>query len=76
VRPVRTTAEAAKYLLYQWPIEQSAKHLAARKACADVLQGLKAAHVARKAFTETADEADILVSNPVAKFTRNRLIKG
>jgi hypothetical protein len=64
VRPVRSTAEAAKYLLNQWPIENSHKHLAARQACFDVLQGLKAARVARKAFAEAAGEADILVSSP------------
>ena len=70
VRPVRTTAEAARYLLERWPIENSHKHLAARQACFDVLQGVKAAHVARKAFAEAADEADILVSSPAAKLGR------
>lgn len=73
VRQVSTTAEAAQHLLYNWPIQGGRKHLAARKACVAVLEGLKAAHVARKAFAEAADEADILVGgtatyNPVAKF--------
>ncbi len=71
-RKVRSTAEAANYLLYDWPMEGGRKHLAARKACLDVLEGVKAAHVARKAFAAAADEADILVgssaaANPVAK---------
>lgn len=71
-RQVTSTADAANYLLYHWPIGGGRKHLAARKACLDVLEGLKAAHVARKAFAAAADEADILVGsskeNPVAKF--------
>lgn len=74
-RQVRSTAEAAKYLLYDWPVEGGRKHLAARKACLAVLEGLKAAQVARKAFAEAADEADILVGsakeNPVSKFLAN-----
>ena len=70
VRPVRTTAEAAKYLLQRWPIESSHKHLAARQACFDVLRGVKAAHVARMAFAAAADEADILVSSPADKLQR------
>ncbi len=72
VRQVSTTAEAAHHLLYNWPIEGGRKHLAARRACMAVLEGLKAAHVARTAFAEAADEADILVGsakeNPVSKF--------
>lgn len=72
VRPVRTTAEAAKYLLNRWPIDNSHKHLAARQACFDVLQGLKAAHVARKAFAEAADEVDILVSSAADKLGKKR----
>lgn len=65
VRRVNTAAEVAHHLLYQWPVKGGRKHLAARQACHDVLEGLKAAHVARKAFAEAADEADILVGNPV-----------
>lgn len=64
VRQVTSTAEAADYLLHKWPVSGGNKHLAARKACMAVLQGLKASHVARKAFAEAADEADILLSSP------------
>lgn len=75
IRHVSTTAEAAQHLLYKWPIQGGRKHLAARKACMAVLEGLKAAHVARKAFAEAAQEADILVGsakqNPVSKFLAN-----
>lgn len=71
-RRVRSTAEAANYLLCAWPIEGGRKHLAARKACLDVLSGLKAAHVARKAFAAAADEADILVGNRAVEKGRRR----
>ncbi|WP_256754689.1 DUF982 domain-containing protein [Mesorhizobium sp. Mes31] len=37
------------------------KHVAARKACLGVLEGLKETREARKAFIEAAKEADILV---------------
>jgi hypothetical protein len=71
-RVVRSTAEAAEYLLYKWPAKGGGKHRAARKACLEVLEGLKEAHAARKAFEAAADEADILVggpqkNNPIAK---------
>lgn len=73
-RQVRSAAEAANYLLYDWPTDGGRKHLAARKACLQVLEGLRASHVARKAFAAAAEEAEILVDgstahdNPVAKF--------
>jgi hypothetical protein len=73
-RQVRSTAEAANYLLHDWPVEGGRKHLAARKACLQVLEGLKASHVARKAFAVAAEEAEILVDgttahdNPLARF--------
>lgn len=61
-RNVTTTFEAAKFLLDDWPGNpDTQKHLAARKACIAVLQGIKEARVARKAFEVAADEANILV---------------
>lgn len=60
-RNVETTLEAAKYLLDpKWP-SAGKRHLAARKACLAVLDGLKEARAARKAFEAAADEAGILV---------------
>jgi Protein of unknown function (DUF982) len=41
--------------------EGGRKHLAARKACMDVLQGAKQARAARQAFQAAAKEANILV---------------
>jgi hypothetical protein len=72
-RLVRSTAEAAEFLLYKWPVPGGRKHLDARKACMAVLEGLKEARAARSAFEAAADEAEILVGgsaakNPVAKF--------
>lgn len=45
----------------KWPTEPNRKHLAARKACHDVLVGLKKAAVARKAFQDAAIDAEIFV---------------
>jgi hypothetical protein len=61
IRVVTSTREAAECLLLRWPYESGRNHLAARKACRDVLQGLKEARTARKAFEQAAAEADILV---------------
>lgn len=57
---VDRVAQAADILLNRWPTEAGKKHLAARRACLAVLEGLKDAQVARKAFVAAAEEADIL----------------
>ncbi|WP_258123775.1 DUF982 domain-containing protein [Mesorhizobium onobrychidis] len=46
----------------RWPAVTGKQHVAARKACLGVLEGLKEARDARRAFVEAAKEADILVS--------------
>lgn len=47
---VTTTAQAADILLHRWPGDPGAKkHLAARKACITVLEGLTDAQAARLA---------------------------
>lgn len=62
IRVISSTREAAECLLnYRWPKGTGPKHRAARKACMDVLSGLRQAHVARKALAEAARESDILV---------------
>ncbi len=61
IRTVTTTREAAECLLYSWPTDGGRRHLAARKACMAVLDGLKEARSARLAFENAAEEADILV---------------
>lgn len=59
---VTTTAQAADILLHRWPGDPGAKkHLAARKACIAVLEGLKDAQAARLAFEAAAAEANILL---------------
>ncbi|ESZ22830.1 DUF982 domain-containing protein [Mesorhizobium sp. L2C084A000] len=48
-------------MLNRWPAITGQKHVAARRACLGVLEGLKETRDARKAFVEAAKEADILV---------------
>lgn len=61
-RSVSSAREAAELLLDQrWPQPDGRKHLAARQACMAVLEGLKEARHARKAFEAAAEEADILL---------------
>ncbi len=61
VYTVDRVAQAADILLNRWPAVTDKKHVAARKACLGVLEGLKETCDARKAFVEAAKEADILV---------------
>ncbi len=69
-RNISSAVEAAEFLLHEWPGDPGArKHLAARKACIAVLEGIKEARVARQAFEAAADEADIL-RDPVEPVTR------
>lgn len=64
-RNVTSVREAAEVLLDdKWPAEAGKRHLAARKACLAVLEGLKEARAARKAFEDAASEANILRDPP------------
>ena len=56
---VTNTRQAAELLLSRWPVDGGAKHLAARKACLAVLEGIKKGRDARKAFEAAAIEANI-----------------
>ena len=62
VKHIASNNQAARMLLFEWPTRGGKKHLAARRACMEVMQGLKSAAAARKAFAEAAKEADILVT--------------
>lgn len=65
VTQVTSARQAAEVLLYKWPADTTGrKHLAARKACLDVLAGLKQAAVARKALVEAAKESGVLMETP------------
>jgi hypothetical protein len=76
IRRIDTTMQAVDYLLHRWPRPGGAKHLAARKACMAVLEGLKKSHVARKAFEAAADEADILVGGPTGNNPFGKMVSG
>ncbi len=58
---VERVAQAADILLNRWPAKTGRYHVAARKACLGVLDGVKEIRYARAAFINAAIEADILV---------------
>ncbi|RUX91139.1 MULTISPECIES: DUF982 domain-containing protein [unclassified Mesorhizobium] len=60
---VERVAQAADILLNRWPVATGKSHVAARKACLAVLEGIKEASVARAAFVKAATDADILREN-------------
>lgn len=58
---VTSTRQAADVLLNKWPASaDTRKHLAARRACLEVLQGLAETRKAKRAFAAAAKEAGIL----------------
>jgi hypothetical protein len=60
IQNVSNALQAAELLLNRWPID-GRKALAARRACLQVLEGVRKAEVARNAFEAAAAEADILL---------------
>lgn len=60
IRNVSSAQEAAGILLNDWPSEGGRRHRAARKACLEVLQGIKEGMHARRAFEAAAKEAGII----------------
>ncbi|MER9505812.1 DUF982 domain-containing protein [Mesorhizobium sp. M0579] len=58
---VERVAQAADILMNRWPVNTGGYHVAARKACLGVLEGLQEARYARAAFVNAAIEADILL---------------
>lgn len=60
--PIRTALEAAEQLLQRddWPTSAAKNHMRARKACLDVLEGLRDAREARLAFEAAAKDAGFL----------------
>jgi len=60
-RTVTHVSQAAKALLFEWPLERGKKLQAAKEACVDCLSGKVSADVARKAFLAACEEADIHV---------------
>jgi hypothetical protein len=60
-RVIRSTDEAALWLLEHWPIEEGPAYLQARIACLNVLEGNEPVDVARSAFIAAAKEARIFV---------------
>ncbi|MEO3386027.1 DUF982 domain-containing protein [Mesorhizobium sp. CAU 1741] len=59
---VTSATQAAELLLTEWPTKPGAKHLAARKACLEVLEGIAEARRARLAFADAAEEAGVLAA--------------
>lgn len=58
---VTSTRQAADVLLNKWPAAaDTRKHLEARRACLEVLQGLVETRKAKRAFAAAAKEAGIL----------------
>ena len=65
LRVLNTVADLAHFLLYEWPVHwPGAKHLAARKACIDALEGKLSAGACRVAFVEAALEDGVMHLDP------------
>lgn len=65
MRGIGTVADAAKFLLYEWPEGKAGpKHLNARKVLLSCLEGNCSPAIARVAFVEAAREANIYIPPP------------
>jgi hypothetical protein len=53
---ISSARQAAEWLLYKWPTEDTDKAWRARKACFDALQGNVGTATARAAFKDAAEE--------------------
>lgn len=60
-RTITTVSQAAKQLLWHWPVEGGKKHHAAKIACIEALEGRGSADKVRKAFIAACGEAGIFV---------------
>lgn len=60
-RTISSTAEAARVLLEEWPVESGKALKRAKAACLAVLAGKKGPFVAREAFLKAASEANIFI---------------
>ena len=58
-RMVKSTEDAADCLVYRWPIAHGKSWMKAQRACLMALEGRITARMARDAFIEAADEANI-----------------
>lgn len=64
-RSIESVQDAAQALLYKWPDDGAGRgHLAARKACLKVLEGVVEARAAREAFEAAAKESGNLTRRP------------
>jgi len=60
-RMVKSTEDAADCLVYRWPNPQGQSWMKAQRACLKALEGRITARMARDAFIEAAEEADIYI---------------
>ncbi|GAA4180207.1 DUF982 domain-containing protein [Shinella granuli] len=60
-RTVSSTAEAARVLLEEWPVDEGEAFVAAKTLCLAVMEGNADPEEARKAFLIAADETDVFV---------------
>ena len=58
---VKSTEDAADCLVYRWPTPRGRSWMTAQRACLKALEGRITARMARDAFIEAAEEADIYI---------------
>lgn len=60
-RTISSTAEAARVLLDDWPVDEGASFLSAKSLCLAALEGVIDHEEARQAFLKAAEEAGVFV---------------
>jgi hypothetical protein len=66
LRAIASVAEAAEFLLNEWPGKRGRLHGLAQLACLEAMDGSATGDMARSMFIEAAKEADIYVEGSIA----------
>lgn len=66
LRTIASVAEAAEFLLNEWPGKRGRLHGLAQLACLEAMDGSATGDTARSVFIEAAKEADIYVEGSIA----------
>jgi hypothetical protein len=66
LRTIASVAEAAEFLLNEWPGKRGRLHGLAQQACLEAMDGSATGDMARSVFVEAAKEADIYVEGNIA----------
>jgi hypothetical protein len=67
LRTIHSVAEAAEFLLNEWPGKRGRLHGLAQQACLEAMDGSATGDMARSVFVDAAKHADIYVEGCISQ---------